>query len=182
MTESGSRVLVLGGARSGKSAQAEALLGAEAEVDYVAFARPEPEDAEWAERIARHREHRPDHWRSIDVADAADVADVLASGGGAVLLDSVTSWLDLLMRSVGLWDGVGDAKDRLAADIDRFVGAWAATTRRVVAVSDEIGSGLAPEAGPRRVFRDVLGLLNQRMAASSDEVWLVTAGITQRLR
>jgi adenosylcobinamide kinase/adenosylcobinamide-phosphate guanylyltransferase len=86
------------------------------------------------------------------------------------------------MRSVGLWDGAGDAKDKIAAAIDRFVGAWAATTRRVVAVSDEIGSGLAPGTGPRRVFRDVLGLLNQRIAASSDEVWLVTAGITQRLR
>jgi adenosylcobinamide kinase/adenosylcobinamide-phosphate guanylyltransferase len=49
-------------------------------------------------------------------------------------------------------------------------------------VSDEVGSGLAPEPGPRRVFRDVLGLLNQRLAASSDEVWLVTAGIVQRLR
>jgi adenosylcobinamide kinase/adenosylcobinamide-phosphate guanylyltransferase len=182
MSEFGSRVLVLGGARSGKSAQAEALLAAEAEVDYVAFARPEPEDAEWAERIARHREHRPDHWRSIEVAEAIDVADVLAAYGGAVLLDSVTSWLDLLMRSVGLWDGAGDAKDKIAAAIDRFVGAWAATTRRVVAVSDEIGSGLAPSTGPRRVFRDVLGLLNQRLAASSDEIWLVTAGITQRLR
>lgn len=182
MTEFGSRVLVLGGARSGKSAQAESLLAGEAEVDYIAFARPEPEDAEWAERIARHREHRPEHWRSIDVTDVAEVADLLAASGGAVLLDSVTSWLDLLMRSVGLWDDAGDAKDRLAAAIDRFVGAWAATPRHVVAVTDEIGSGLAPDAGPRRIFRDVLGLLNQRIAASSDEVWLVTAGITQRLR
>jgi adenosylcobinamide kinase/adenosylcobinamide-phosphate guanylyltransferase len=182
MSGVGSRVLVLGGARSGKSAQAEALLADEAEVDYIALARPDPEDAEWAERIARHREHRPDHWRSVEVTDAADVADVLAAPGGAVLLDSVTSWLALLMTSVGLWNGAGDAKDNLAAAIDRFVGAWAATPRRVVAVSDEIGSGLAPDAGPRRVFRDVLGLLNQRMAASSDEVWLVTAGITQRLR
>jgi adenosylcobinamide kinase/adenosylcobinamide-phosphate guanylyltransferase len=182
MSEFGSRVLVLGGARSGKSAQAESLLAAEAEVDYIALARPEPEDAEWAERIARHREHRPEHWRSIEVSDAADVAELLAAGGGAVLLDSVTSWLDLLMRSVGLWEDRGDAKDKLAAAIDEFVGAWAATTRRVVAVSDEIGSGLAPNAGPRRIFRDVLGLLNQRIAASSDEVWLVTAGITQRLR
>jgi adenosylcobinamide kinase/adenosylcobinamide-phosphate guanylyltransferase len=182
MSESARRVLVLGGARSGKSAQAEALLATEAAVDYVATVQSSAEDAEWAERIARHREHRPEHWRTVEMRSSADAAGVFAADGGAVLLDSVTSWLATLMREVGLWESTADAKDRLAAEIDRFVGAWAATTRRVVAVSDEVGSGLAPEPGPRRVFRDVLGLLNQRLAASSDEVWLVTAGIVQRLR
>ena len=182
MTDGGRRVLVLGGARSGKSAQAEALLADEVAVDYLATAQADPEDAEWAERIARHREHRPEHWRAIEVAAPGDVTELLAVDGGAVLLDSVTSWLDALIRAVGLWDDRPDAKDLLAAEIDRFVGAWAATTRRVVAVSDEIGSGLAPQAGSRRLFRDVLGLLNQRLAASADEVYLVTAGIVQRLR
>ena len=61
-------------------------------------------------------------------------------------------------------------------------GAWAATERLVVAVSDEVGSGLAPAAGEGRLFHDALGLLNQRLAASADEVWLVIAGIAQRLR
>ncbi len=182
MTEFGQRVLVLGGARSGKSAQAEALLNDEEAVDYLATVVSDPEDAEWAERIARHREHRPEHWRTVHVDDPAQVADVISAEGGAVLLDSVTSWLDTLMRSVRLWEDTAESKDRLASEIDRFVGAWASTTRRVVAVSDEVGSGLAPEAGERRVFRDVLGLLNQRLAASADEVWLVTVGIVQRLR
>lgn len=179
MTEFGRRVLVLGGARSGKSAHAEALLADEAAVDYIATVDSDAEDAEWAERIARHREHRPEHWRTVD---AADVASEFAGSGGAVLLDSVTEWLAHVLDEVGLWTDAPDAKDRLASEVDRLVGAWAATERLVVAVSDEIGSGLAPDAGPQRVFRDVLGLLNQRIAASSDEVWLVTAGITQRLR
>ena len=91
MGECGSRVLVLGGARSGKSAQAEALLAAESEVDYVAFAQPEVEDAEWAERIARQREHRPEHWRAFEVTDARDIGHVLAADCGAVLVDSATA-------------------------------------------------------------------------------------------
>jgi adenosylcobinamide kinase/adenosylcobinamide-phosphate guanylyltransferase len=182
MSETGRRVLVLGGARSGKSAQAEALLAGEAAVDYLAAMQTDPEDAEWAERIARHREHRPDHWRAVDIGAATDVASVLAGDGGAVLFDSITSWLDLLMRDVGLWSGEAEAKNRIAAEIDRLVGAWAATQRKVVAVTDEVGLGLAPPPGPQRLFRDVLGLLNQRLAASADEVWVVTAGIVTQLR
>lgn len=179
MAESGRRVLVLGGARSGKSAHAESLLANESAVDYIATVESDPDDAEWAERIARHREHRPDHWRTID---AEQLVDAFGGGVGAVLLDSVSDWLAALLTRVGLWSGAPDAKDRLAAEVDHLVGAWAATERLIVAVSDEIGSGLAPEAGPQRLFRDVLGLLNQRLAASSDEVWLITAGIAQRLR
>jgi adenosylcobinamide kinase/adenosylcobinamide-phosphate guanylyltransferase len=99
-----------------------------------------------------------------------------------VLLDSVTGWLGTMLDTVGLWSDAPDAEDRIAGEVDRFVGAWAATERLVVAVSDEVGSGLAPAAGERRLFRDALGLLNQRLAASADEVWLVTAGIAQRLR
>lgn len=182
MTEAGRRVLVLGGARSGKSAHAEALLTGEAAVDYVATVRSDPEDADWAERIARHREHRPEHWRTIEITSADEVAHVLADDGGAVLFDGITSWLDMLIRDVGLWSDEPEAKTRLATEIDRFVGAWAATRRRVVAVTDIVGLGLAPEPGPRRLFRDVLGLLNQRLAASADEVWQVTAGIVTQLR
>ncbi|MEO9133734.1 MAG: bifunctional adenosylcobinamide kinase/adenosylcobinamide-phosphate guanylyltransferase [Jatrophihabitantaceae bacterium] len=179
MTESGRRVLVLGGARSGKSAHAEALLADEDAVDYIGTVESDDDDAEWAERIARHREHRPEHWRPVE---AGQVAEVFAAGVGAVLLDSISDWLAALLEQVGLWSGEPDAKDRLAGEVDRLVGAWAATERLVVAVSDEVGSGLAPEVGPQRLFRDVLGLLNQRLAASSDEVWLVTAGVAQRLR
>lgn len=179
MDESGRRVLVLGGARSGKSAHAEALLANEAAVDYIATVDPDAEGAEWAERIARHREHRPDHWRPVG---AEDVAAVFGDSAGAVLLDSVTAWLSRQCEEVGLWTGAPDAKDQLASAVDRLVGAWAATERLVVAVSDEIGSGLSPAVGPDRLVRDVLGLLNQRLAASSDEVWLVTAGIAQQLR
>lgn len=171
--------MVLGGARSGKSAHAESLLTGQAVVHYIDTVQRSAEDAEWAEHIARRREHRPEHWQ---VHRGVDVADVLGAAAGAVLLDSVTGWLAALLEDVGLWRGDPGAKTAIAGAVDRLVGAWAATTRLVVAVSDELGSGLPPRTPERRLFRDVLGLLNQRLAASADEVWQVTAGIPRRLR
>ncbi|MDP9092218.1 MAG: bifunctional adenosylcobinamide kinase/adenosylcobinamide-phosphate guanylyltransferase [Actinomycetota bacterium] len=180
MTESaGRRVLILGGARSGKSAHAEALLRDEPQVDYVATATHDPADAEWAERIARHRERRPAHWNTIETID---LAAVLSRPGPAALVDSITAWLSETIGSVDAWRDAADALDLLAPQLDRTVGAWASTGRRVIAVSDEVGSGIVPAVASARMFRDALGLLNQRLAASADEVWLVTAGVPLRLR
>jgi adenosylcobinamide kinase/adenosylcobinamide-phosphate guanylyltransferase len=175
----GRRVLILGGARSGKSAHAEALLHDEPLVDYVATAAHDPADAEWAERIARHRERRPRHWNTIETND---LAAVLSEQGYAALVDSITAWLSAVMDAVGAWTDAPEPRDRLARELDRTVGAWASTSRRVIAVSDEVGSGIVPETASARMFRDALGLLNQRLAASADEVWLVTAGVPLRLR
>jgi len=173
------RILVLGGARSGKSAHAEALLADEPAVDYIATTTVDPADAEWAERIARHRERRPAGWNTLETQD---LASVLGADGPAALVDSVTAWLTAAMDAAGMWTGAEDADERLARDVDRTVGAWASTPRLVIAVSDEVGSGIVPDAPAGRLFRDALGLLNQRLAASADEVWLVTAGIPLRLR
>lgn len=175
----GRRVLILGGARSGKSAHGESLLAAEPAVDYVATAQHDDTDAEWAERIARHRERRPAHWNTIETSD---LAAVLASPGPAALIDSITAWLVAVMDEVDAWTGSEQSREALAREVDRTVGAWAATSRLVIAVSDEVGSGIVPESASARAFRDALGLLNQRLAASADEVWLVTAGIGTRLR
>jgi adenosylcobinamide kinase / adenosylcobinamide-phosphate guanylyltransferase len=88
------------------------------------------------------------------------------------------------MDECGYWDDeLSDvAAKGLAARIDRLCDAWLATPRAVVLVSDEVGSGVVPPTVAGRRFRDQLGLLNQRLAATSDEVFLVTAGIAQRLR
>ena len=175
----GRRALVLGGARSGKSAHAETLLGDEPAVDYIATAVRDASDAEWGERIARHRDRRPTHWRTVETIE---VADALAAPGPAALVDSFTTWLAAAIDRAGAWSGEASAREALAAEVDRTVGAWATSSRRVVAVSDEVGSGIVPDNGAARLFRDALGLLNQRLAAGADEVWLVTAGIAQRLR
>jgi adenosylcobinamide kinase/adenosylcobinamide-phosphate guanylyltransferase len=158
------RTLILGGARSGKSTEAERRLASEPEVIYVATARPELEewDSEWAERVRAHRERRPAHWVTVETRD---VAKVLNEATGAVLVDCLSLWL-------------GDAieHDDYAERIDELVTAWRDTRARATAVSNEVGSGVVPESASGRLFRDELGRLNARIAAESDEVLLTVAG------
>ena len=183
----GQRALVLGGARSGKSATAEAMLADCAAVDYVATGHlPGNGDAEWDERIRRHKSRRPDHWRTVETQD---LASVLAEPelSAAVLIDCLATWLSQTMDDCGLWSEREDseredAEKRLAARQDELVQAWTRTARRVVAVSNEVGSGVVPATESGRRFRDELGWLNARLAAAADEVWLCTAGIPTRLR
>lgn len=162
------RILVLGGNRSGKSRFAESLLADADEVEYLATATARPDDAEWTARIAAHQARRPAHWRTLETSD---VAAALRRPGPAILVDSVSLWLAAALDAVDL-----------AARTDDLCAAWAATERRVVAVSDEVGSGVVPETIAGRRFRDELGLLNQRLAATADEVQLVVAGLPLRLR
>ena len=88
-----------------------------------------------------------------------------------MLLESVTTWVS---------GGLDDAD--LAARTDEVVAAWAASPRRVVAVSDEVGGGVVPATVAGRRFRDCLGTLNQRLAAAADAVHLVVAGLPVRLK
>jgi len=178
----GRRVLVLGGSRSGKSRHAEHLLADAAPVTYVATGQGDPADPEWTARIERHRTRRPAGWATAETTDPAKLIHQAATG--ALLLDSVTTWLARVMDDCGCWAEVKpeDADLRLSDALDTLVGAWAAAAVTVVAVSDEVGSGIVPATASGRRFRDALGELNQRLAASADEVWLVTAGIPRRLR
>ena len=176
------RVLVLGGARSGKSVAAEEMLAGYETVDYVATGTPPGTgDAEWDDRVREHRQRRPSRWRTLE---ALAVDDVLAqpSAAAPVLVDCLTTWLARVMDDSGAWDGQPDAARAVAGRVDRLVRAWRDTPRHAVAVSNEVGSGVVPETASGRRFRDELGRLNARVAAASDEVWLCTAGIARRLR
>jgi adenosylcobinamide kinase / adenosylcobinamide-phosphate guanylyltransferase len=174
------RVLVLGGARSGKSSFAEQLLARESSVDYVACGLvPDDSDPEWADRVALHRDRRPASWTTIETVD---LPAVLGRPGPPVLLDCLTTWLARVMDDCGIWSEAPGADSRLAETVDAAVAAWVDTRRRVVAVSNEVGSGVVPATASGRRFRDELGVLNARVAAASPRVWLVTAGLPQRLR
>jgi adenosylcobinamide kinase/adenosylcobinamide-phosphate guanylyltransferase len=174
------RVLVLGGARSGKSHYAESLLAGTEVVDYVACGgAPDGNDAEWAERVALHGARRPASWRTVETLD---LTEVLGRPGPPVLVDCLTTWLAGTMDDCGVWAAEPGADARLAAAVDAVVGAWSGAARPVVAVSNEVGSGIVPATVSGRRFRDELGVLNARIAAASDRVVLVTAGLPQRLR
>jgi adenosylcobinamide kinase / adenosylcobinamide-phosphate guanylyltransferase len=168
------RVLVLGGARSGKSRHAELRLAAEPRVTYLAAgpylpgAQPEA-DSDWAARVAAHRSRRPSWWQTVE---SVDVAAALRSVSGALLFDGAGTWLAAVMM---LAEQAG-TPELIAAQADELVEAWRQTRGRVVAVSDEVGSGVHPATAAGRLFRDRLGWLNQRLAAESDEAVLVVAG------
>jgi uroporphyrin-III C-methyltransferase/precorrin-2 dehydrogenase/sirohydrochlorin ferrochelatase len=177
----GRRVLVLGGARSGKSATAEGMLADGGPVDYVATgAPPGSGDAEWDARVAEHKERRPPHWRTVETLALAEV--LAAPGPAPVLVDCLTTWLARVMDECGAWDDADGTAWALAERIEQMLQAWRHTRRQVIAVSNEIGSGVVPDTASGRRFRDELGQLNTSIAADSDEVWLCTAGIARRLR
>jgi len=165
------RTLVLGGARSGKSAFAESLVAPAAgagPVRYLATARPV--DAEMAERIRRHRARRPEGWKVVEVG--SDLAGALAAPqGGAVMVDGLTLWLATVLE--GADDPMGPVEAALKA---------LEAAPRWVVVSEEVGGGLVPVNALGRRFRDLAGEVNQRVARLSDTVYLVTAGIPQKIK
>jgi adenosylcobinamide kinase / adenosylcobinamide-phosphate guanylyltransferase len=183
-------VLVLGGAGSGKSAEAELRLAAEPEVTYVATGRTDPADPEWTARITAHQARRPSWWHTLETTDLAGVLTGARSGEpgagrGAVLVDSVTAWLAAAMDDCGVWEAAGTdgaaperagPAARLAERTDALVAAWRQAAGYVVAVSDETGLGVVPDTRAGRLFRDELGRLNQRLAAEADEFTVVVAG------
>ena len=189
------RVVVLGGARSGKSATAERFLAACGEVEYVATgAPPDASDREWAARVDEHRRRRPPHWRTTETLD---LEQVLKSDDPApVLIDCLSLWLARVMDECGAWssgegsqgeedgdDTAGDGGcEAVTVRVDRLLRSWRATSRHVVAVSNEVGCGVVPATVSGRRYRDALGRLNALVAADSDEVWFCTAGLPRRLR
>ncbi len=165
-------VLILGGARSGKSAFAESLLrDAQQERTYLATATAT--DEEMAARIARHRQDRDDHWLTVE--EPLAIVDALrreTDEGRAVLVDCLTLWLsNLFMQG----HDIAQEAERLAAFLQE-------APRQIVLVSNEIGLGLVPETKLGRDFRDAQGRLNQAVAAAARSVIFVAAGLPLYLK
>jgi adenosylcobinamide kinase/adenosylcobinamide-phosphate guanylyltransferase len=170
---------VLGGARSGKSAHAEQLASASARpVTYIATARLAG-DAEFAARIAHHRERRPAHWPLIEAP--VDLAGAVASAdaaGHCILIDCLTLWLANLLCPP---DGGEPTADYLAR-FSAFEAALGAAQGKVIMVSNEIGLGVVPLGAATRLYVDELGRLNQRIAALSTQVTMMVAGLPLTLK
>ena len=156
---------VIGGARSGKSRYAESVITAlPPPWTYVATA--EAGDAEMTERIAGHRARRGPNWNTIE-APRALAAALQAVRGKPVLVDCLTLWLSNLLL----------AEADIENEMVLLEQALAAATAPVALVANEVGSGVVPEFPLGRRFRDLQGILNQRIAARADRVVLVVAGI-----
>ena len=176
----GEAILVLGGTRSGKSRLAESLAGARPPVMYVATATVDPDDAEWAARVARHRAGRPAGWTTLEAPrDVSGLLPGVVARDGAVVIDCVTLWISNLMLGRGGGPALDDAAilDQVEQATHRARGA-----ARVLWVSNEVGCGIIPEHPLARRFADLQGLANQRLAAACDAVHLCVAGLAIRLK
>ncbi|MEU9008360.1 bifunctional adenosylcobinamide kinase/adenosylcobinamide-phosphate guanylyltransferase [Streptomyces sp. NPDC048479] len=176
------RTLVTGGARSGKSLEAERRLETFAEVLYVATSGSRDGDPEWAARVSLHRERRPGAW---DTAETCDLVPLLAEDGPPMLIDCLSLWLTDAMDRVDAWDDAkwaADGEHALHARVAELVTAVRQTPRTVVAVTNEVGSGVVPATASGRRFRDELGRLNAAFAAECEHVLLVVAGQALVLR
>jgi adenosylcobinamide kinase/adenosylcobinamide-phosphate guanylyltransferase len=172
MTRSGHVVLVLGGARSGKSAFAERLVVA-AGLERHYLATSQAFDDEMAERIARHREDRGDGWitHEIPIELPRHLAEI-DSAERVVLVDCLTLWVTNLMMAE---QDIGAAGEALLSHLS---GCFAQT----VLVSNEVGLGIVPENRMAREFRDHAGRLHQRIGALADEVYFIAAGLPLKLK
>ena len=168
------RILVTGGVRSGKSTHAERLFDGVETVRYVAPG-PSYDDADWQARIAAHRARRPAGWETVETHDLATALDT----DRPMLVDCLGTWLTAVVDEAGAWEAPSD--DVLALVTARTDAAIAALGAEVVLVTNEVGLGVVPEHRSGRLFRDLLGTVNQRVAAACDEVHLVVAGRVLKL-
>jgi adenosylcobinamide kinase/adenosylcobinamide-phosphate guanylyltransferase len=152
--------LLLGGARSGKSALAERIAARDPAVTYVATGWAS--DSEMKARIEAHRSRRPLHWITVEMASPSDLPTALTAAEGTVLLDALGTWVA----------GHLDFQIDTTAFIDALVGRRGDT----IVVSDEVGLGVHPSTEVGQHFRDALGTLNHAVADVADEVLLVVAG------
>ncbi|MGO8684021.1 MAG: bifunctional adenosylcobinamide kinase/adenosylcobinamide-phosphate guanylyltransferase [Thermoleophilia bacterium] len=204
MSDRGRFVLVLGGARGGKSGFAEQLaadLAAAHRGRVTYLATSETNDAEMAARVAAHRAARPAAWTTVECPREVPAAlRAHAAGSDVFLLDCVTFWVSNLLFAQGAFGGTdpGDefnydksllsaeqeraASVRVSTAIDDLLVALTATKATLVAVSNEVGLGVVPEYPLARLYRDELGRANQRLAAAADKVYLLVAGLPLDLK
>lgn len=183
----GSLTLVLGGVRSGKSDFAQSLavrLGGE-RVLFVATA--EPHDGEMVRRIDHHRRCRPASWNTLEQPRAVGqtISDVLADSNArpdasprVILLDCLTLLVSNVMCADNNWNKHADELEhRIRCEVDALIQVVTKHPAHLIIVSGEVGSGVVPDHAMGRMFRDLLGIANQQLAAAATSTYLMVAGL-----
>lgn len=174
-------ILVTGGARSGKSAFAESLAAETAgKKTYIATA--EIVDDEMRRRIEMHRLRRPADWRTVEVPRhlVQALPDILVNTD-VILLDCLTVYVATLLYD--LRHEQGDVIERIArSEVQDMLRLMADSGKVVIAVTNEVGSGIVPGDAVSRLYRDVAGMVNQSFAAAADNVYLTVAGIAVEIK
>ena len=174
----GRLILFLGGARAGKSTAAVRLAKAKGtQVCFIATAQGLDEDMK--QRIARHRAERPVNWRTVEEPHEIDQALHEAEECAVVIVDCLTLFVsNWLMRE----EDENECARSLKRITQNFVAQAQARKQTIICVSNEVGLGVVPELHLGRVFRDLLGRVNQDFADAADEVYLIMAGLRLRLK
>jgi adenosylcobinamide kinase/adenosylcobinamide-phosphate guanylyltransferase len=169
-------ILVLGGVRSGKSRYAQHLAEQSTRVTFVATAERRDDD-EMRRKIERHRAERPAHWATVE--ERVALGRVIRSAEDAcdtILIDCLT------LFGANLMEACGSEEASIEASVGELCAALKTTTRTVILVSNEVGSGVVPAYPLGRRFRDIVGEINQRVAAVADTVLLMIAGLPLPLK
>ena len=168
--------LILGGCRSGKSSHALALANQVSGDKKIFMATSVPTDSEMRERVRRHVQERGDTWQTAEVpVDVPGQIEILAPDADVILVDCLTLWVSNLILDQVDEDGILGKVEQLTMALKKAV-------CPVIMVSNEVGSGIVPENAMARQFRDMAGFVNQAVAAVSDRVTLVVAGIPMSIK
>ena len=164
--------LILGGARSGKSRLAEKL-ASDSALPVIYIATSQPLDGEMNQRVALHRQRRPDHWGLIE--EPIELARVLRENAAperCLLVDCLTLWLtNQMMAEAPIAPAVADLIESLAE-----------SPAALVVISNEVGQGIVPDNALARRFRDEAGWMHQKVAAAADRVEVIWAGLPLSLK
>lgn len=179
----GQIVLVLGGARGGKSAFAQQLAAELGGQDVLFVATAEALDDEMRARIRNHREQRPAGWRTVEaprqVASAITAAD---AGMKVVLVDCMTLLVSNVLMALGEEPEATAAAHAVVAEVEALLEASVSSRATYIVVSNEVGMGLVPPYPLGRLYRDLLGQANQLLAARAETVYFLVAGLPMMLK
>lgn len=177
----GKIILVTGGARSGKSSYAEKLaFETKKAAAYIATAQIF--DAEMQLRVKMHKDRRQASWTTYEAQfSAAAVITEAAEGHEVILFDCVTLYLSNLLLNMGEASSILERKEWIMAEFDRLLAAAKTAPVTTIFVTNELGSGIVPENALAREYRDLAGWVNQKFAATADEVYLVVCGIPLKI-
>ncbi len=174
----GSRLtLILGGARSGKSDFAQALARKRGGSAVLFVATAEARDDEMRARIQQHRAARPLEWSTLQAPRGVARALQSVAPARVVLLDCVTLWVSNVLLA-----GENAAAKEMARELDELLEWFHAAPREMIVVSNEVGMSIVPDNPLGRAYRDLLGNVNQKLAAAASEVFLLVAGVPMEIK
>jgi len=175
--------LILGGARSGKSAHAQQLARERGGDDVLFVATAQALDDEMTARIESHRRERPAGWRTLEAPRHTGQAIARAEPIAVVLVDCLTLLVsNAVLAQAPESASAAEAEAAALAEVKELLAAYQSGTASWIVISNEVGLGLVPPYPVGRTYRDALGRANQRLAARADEAVLMVAGIPMKIK